>query len=72
MDKWTSLRIRRKTYHRLLKYMHELEGMTNRRIYFWELLEALMDAWDLLEEDDKKNIAEAFKGKVVAGEVPIS
>jgi len=72
MSKWTSLRVRKETYDRLLAVAHSLEERIKHRVFFWELIEALLDAWDLLPDEDKeeiiKTLAERKLGKVV-GEV---
>ena len=72
MSKWTSLRVRKETYDRLLTLAHSVEDKIKQRVFFWELLEVLMDAWDILPDEEKEEIIETLAkrkvGKVV-GEV---
>lgn len=58
--KWTHIRIRKETYERLWRLRQELTEShlreLGRTLYFWEILEALMDAWDLTDEETRAEI----------------
>ena len=62
--KWRVIRIRKETYDRLMKLQQELTeehlNTLGRRVFFWEILEALMDAWDLTDDEVKAEVLEYY------------